>query len=112
MLTPFTAVITNSANKRFVAEAAQLKGGFLMNRSKFAEAKAAFDLAITTDPTLGQAYVVRAQAGFVLFKESSTSAEDDFAALIRDIENATEVNPELTIAYYTGGTLLEYNGHK
>jgi tetratricopeptide (TPR) repeat protein len=104
-------VTKNSPNKRFVAEAFQMKGALLLNESKYKEALPAFDASIAADSTLAQSYVGRAQASFALIDASSEN-EEYLDGIMKDLEKATELNENLTVAYYYAGVVMEYTGKK
>lgn len=103
-------VINKSINKRLIAEANQIKALMLMEVGKYDDAQIAIDSAIENDQNFAHAYVTRAELYFT--KTDQENQNDElFESIFRDIEKATSINPNLTIAYHTAAVIARYNGY-
>ena len=107
--------VSSSDNSRFTAEAYDMLGLIKLSSENFSEAIKNFDLAITSDPKLANAYVHLASAkisevtakmfggDLVGFRASRDQVLTEALSLV---DKALAINPNLTIAFIERAELL------
>mgnify|MGYP001611353083 CR=1 FL=1 len=101
-----------SSNRRLQAEAGQLLGVLSLYKGDFAVAKNYFEKAIAIDKNLASAWVGIAEIEYLTLGKDPINFSNNIIHIFRNIERATQINPNQTTAYLLAGKTLLLVGDK